>query len=136
MGETAPAAANSQRNYRGFAQDAEVGLFYEALRAGKTLVGLRTRDVLRAVDYLETRAEVDRNRIAAAGHGMGGLLVLYAAALDDRIHSAVVTSTLISYSAILESELYTHRFSAFAPNVLRDFELPEVAALVAPRRLT
>jgi len=138
MGETAPAAASpssTQRNYRGFAQNAEVSLFYEALRAGTTLIGSRTVDVRRAIDYLETRPEVDRRRIAAAGHGMGGLLVLYAAALDERIRAAAVTSALISYAAILESDLYTHRFSAFVPGVLRDFDLPEVASLVAPRSL-
>jgi cephalosporin-C deacetylase-like acetyl esterase len=138
MGETAPApgsGSSAQRNYRGFAQNSEVGLFYEALRGGTTLVGLRTRDVRRAVDYLLTRSEVDPKRIAAAGHGMGGLLVLYGAALDERIQAAAVTGSLVSYASILESELYTHRFSAFVPGVLRDFDLPEVAALVAPRRL-
>jgi cephalosporin-C deacetylase-like acetyl esterase len=135
LGETAPASSSTQRNYRGFVGDAEVGRFYEALRGGNTLVGLRTRDVLGAVEYLLSRKEVDRRRISAAGHGLGGLLVLYAAALDERIQSAAVTGALLSYSAITESELYTHRFGAFVPGVLRDFDLPEVAALVAPRRL-
>ena len=137
LGETAPAPSSSsgQRNYRGFVQDAEVGRFYEALRSGNTLVGLRTRDVLAAVEYLLSRAEVDRRRIQVAGHGAGGLLVLYAAALDDRIQSAAVNGALLSYAAITESELYTHRSSAFVPGVLRHFDLPEVAALVAPRRL-
>jgi dienelactone hydrolase len=135
LGETAPASSSAQRNYRGFVQDAEVGRFYEALRGGNTLVGLRTRDVLAAVEYLLGRKEVDPRRLAAAGHGLGGLLVLYAAALDERIQSAAVTGALLSYAAILESELYTHRFGAFVPGVLRDFDLPEVAALVAPRRL-
>ena len=136
LGETgAPSSSSVQRNYRGFMQDAEVGRFYEALRSGNTLVGLRTRDVLAAVEYLLSRDEVDRRRIAAAGHGPGGLLVLYAAALDERIQSAAVNGSLLSYAAITESELYSHRVSAFVPGVLRNFDLPEVAALVAPRRL-
>jgi pimeloyl-ACP methyl ester carboxylesterase len=135
LGETAPAASSVQRNYRGFVQDAEVGRFYDALRSGNTLVGLRTRDVLAAVEYLLSRDEVDRRRITAAGHGQGGLLVLYAAALDERIQSAAVNGALLSYAAITESELYTHRFSAFVPGVLQTFDLPEVAALIAPRRL-
>jgi cephalosporin-C deacetylase-like acetyl esterase len=135
LGETAPSSSSAQRNYRGFSQDGEVGRFYDALRSGNTLVGLRTRDVLSAVEYLVSRQEVDRGRIAAAGHGLGGLLVSYAASLEERIQAAAVTGGLLSYAAILESGLYTHRFSAFVPGVLRHFDIPEVAGLVAPRQL-
>jgi dienelactone hydrolase len=135
MGETAPSASSAQRNYRGFMQDGEVGWFYQALRSGNTLVGLRTRDVLAAVEYLLSRAEVDPRRISAIGHGPGGLLALYAAALDERIRAAAVTGGLLSYAAILESELFTHRIGVFVPGVLRHFDLPDVAGLVAPRGL-
>ena len=92
-------------------------------------------DVLRGVDYLETRPEVQRERIAVVGHGSGALLALYAAALDSRIRSAACTRMLRSYAEILDSELYAHRFSNFPPGVLRSFDLPDVAALVAPRPL-
>jgi cephalosporin-C deacetylase-like acetyl esterase len=137
MGETAPPTAHpyDQRDYRGFAEDVEADLFYDALSAGKTLVGMRTWDVLRGVDYLQSRTEVDPKRIAAIGQGMGGLLVMFAAALDERIQSVACASTLVSYSAVVESEIYTQRFSAFAPSLLRDFDLADVAALIAPRLL-
>jgi cephalosporin-C deacetylase-like acetyl esterase len=127
-GETKPKTSHpyNQRNYRGLTEDVEADLFYDAVRGGKTLVGLRTRDVLSGVDY---------RKIAAIGHGSSGLLVLHAAALDERIQSVACARTLSSYSAILQSELYTHRFSGFVPGALRVFDLPELAALIAPRPL-
>ncbi len=137
MGETAPPteAPYNRRDYRGFSQDSEVDLFYGALRAGRTILGLRVLDVLRGVDYLETRPEADRKRLSVIGHGAGGLFALYAAALDERIRSAACTRMLVTYSAILDSDLYRHRYSGFAPRALEAFDLPDVAALAAPRPL-
>jgi pimeloyl-ACP methyl ester carboxylesterase len=137
MGETDPEAPRSSKptDFKKFVHDAESSFYYDAMRVGKTVVGMRTRDVLGAVDYLAGRSEVDASRIAAIGHGMGGLIVLYAAAFDGRIRSVAATGTLVSYSSIAESEIYTHRFSSFGPSFLRDFDLPDLAALIAPRAL-
>jgi dienelactone hydrolase len=99
------------------------------------VVGLRTRDVLAGVEYLKSRAEVDPKRISVIGHGSGGLLALYAASLDDTIYGAAVTRALVSYGSVVESEIYTHRYSMFPPGALRKYDLPELAGMVAPRRL-
>lgn len=132
-GETAPAAANPDMSYRAFTGDYESRLLYDSLSAGTTLLGMRARDVRRAVDYLRTREEIDPNRISVIGHGSGGLLALHAAALDDRIRSVAVNGTLVSYDAIVQNEIYTHRYSMFVPGALRKYDLPELTALVAPR---
>jgi dienelactone hydrolase len=137
MGETDPESPRSSKptDFRKFVHDSESEFYYDSMRVGKTVVGMRTRDALGAVDYLAGRREVDGSRIGAIGHGMGGLIVLYAAAFDGRIRSVAATGTLVSYSSIAESELYTHRFSNFGPGFLRDFDLPDLAALIAPRTL-
>jgi cephalosporin-C deacetylase-like acetyl esterase len=132
-GETAPAGVNRERNYRGFVHDDETSLTYESLGAGVTMLGMRTQDVMRAVDYLETRSEVDRGRTSAIGHGSAGLLVLHAAALDERIKSVASLGTLASYAAVVENEIYAHRPSLFPPAGLSKYDLPELAALIAPR---
>jgi len=134
-GETAPTPANRERNYRSFIQDNESSLAFEALGVGVTLLGLRTRDVQRAIDYLQTRSEVDRSRISAIGHGSGGMLVLHAAALDERIRSVMCLGTLMSYASVVENEIYGQRISLFPPAALRKYDLPELAALIAPRPL-
>ena len=48
--------------------------------SGKTLVGLRARDIVRGVDVLAGREEVDRERIYGAGVEGGGISLLHAAA--------------------------------------------------------
>lgn len=40
---------------------------------------------MRVVDYLETRDEIDKERIAITGHSRGGKMALLAGALDERI---------------------------------------------------
>lgn len=134
-GETAPVGVNRERNYRGFVQDDETSLTYESLGAGVTMLGMRTRDVLCARDYLETRSDIDRSKISVVGQGSAGLLVLHAAALDERIRSVALSGALVSYAAVVDNEIYAHRPSLFPPAGLTKYDLPELAALVAPRPL-
>ena len=133
-GETA-APANAENSYRAFTGDHESRLMYDALAAGATPLGMRTRDVLRAVAYLRARPGIDRQRIVVIGQGSSGLLALHAAALDESVAGAAVTGALAEYSAIVDTEIYTHRYVMFTPGVLGKYDLPEVAALVAPRPL-
>jgi cephalosporin-C deacetylase-like acetyl esterase len=60
------------------------------LLAGEDLTHYRVWDGIRAIDYLETRREVDANRIGCAGHSGGGTLSLFISALDERVKCSVV----------------------------------------------
>ena len=79
-GESAPPARPRKRRLLHVYQTA-----MRALLVGKTMAGMQTGDVLRAFDYLAARHDVDSRRIAIAGKGNGGVLALYAAALEPRI---------------------------------------------------
>jgi hypothetical protein len=87
------------------------------------------------VDYLRSRSGIDAKRISLLGQGSAGLPVLHAVALDQTVRGAAITGTLATYSAIVVDEIYTHRYVMFTPGVLRKYDLPDVAALVAPRPL-
>ncbi len=91
--------------------------------------------MLRGVDYLRSRSEIDATRIALIGQGGAGLPVLHAAALDETVRGAAITGTLATYSAIVDHEMYMQRYVMFTPGVLRKYDLPDVASLVAPRPL-
>lgn len=53
-----------------------------------------TIDVRRALDYLGTRSDIDKSRIAVLGYSMGGMISLYLSAIEsDRIAAAVACST-------------------------------------------
>jgi cephalosporin-C deacetylase-like acetyl esterase len=60
------------------------------LMMGEDLTHYRIWDGMRAIDYLESRPEVDKTRIACAGHSGGGTLTLFISALDDRVKCAIV----------------------------------------------
>jgi fermentation-respiration switch protein FrsA (DUF1100 family) len=73
----------------------------EALR----LQNIQTRydyevPVRAAIDYLETRAEVDSQRICAIGNSLGGYYVGRAAAFDDRLVAAVAWGAIFDYHAV------------------------------------
>lgn len=67
---------------------------YQSLYPGYDFTCLMRRawGASRVVDYLLTRTEVDRHRIAITGHSRNGKQSIWAAAFDDRI-SAVISSS-------------------------------------------
>jgi cephalosporin-C deacetylase-like acetyl esterase len=116
--------------------DAETVMQYIAWEMNESLLGMRVQDVVRSVDYALSRTDVDRAGVRAIGRGTGALWVLFAAALDNRITAAVCDGGLLSYRTLTESDRYLHGASIFIPDVLLHCDLPQVAALVADRRLT
>ncbi|HEV2246982.1 MAG TPA: hypothetical protein VGW37_10065, partial [Terriglobia bacterium] len=70
------------------------------------------------------------------GKGMGALWALYAAALDPRIKSLVCHGGLLSYRSLTATDRYLHGANVFILDVLNHFDLPQVAAAVAGRRLS
>src|SRR5437867_757391 len=66
-----------------------------ALLVGKPLVGMRAQDISRAVDLLASRPEVDHDRIFGCGREAGGIPLIYAATLDERITKVAVEGMLV-----------------------------------------
>src|SRR3954451_1845382 len=59
-----------------------------ALLLGQTMIGWRVWDVMRTLDWIETRPELDRNRIGCMGISGGGTCAQFSTALDGRIKAA------------------------------------------------
>ena len=68
-----------------------------------TLGALESLDLVSAVDYLTTRADVDGGRIGALGVSLGGSTTLLAAADDRRIKAIVDDSGFSDAPAVIES---------------------------------
>jgi dienelactone hydrolase len=103
--------------------------------AGASWPGLVAWDDLRTVDYLASRPEVDAKRIGCLGISMGGYRAIYLAALDERIAAACVTGFMSSVRPMLKVHLDTHSWVHFLPGLHSYLDLPDVAALAAPRAL-
>src|SRR5689334_15828463 len=61
-----------------------------AFLIGKTPVGMRAADVVRGIEVLASRSDVDAARIAAVGRSAAAIPTLFAALFDDRIRSVAL----------------------------------------------
>ena len=68
-----------------------------ALLLGETMIGWRVFDVMRAIDWIETRPELDAKRIGCVGISGGGTCTLFSAALEPRIRAALVSGISIRF---------------------------------------
>lgn len=102
------------------------------LPTGQTLAGLQVYDNRRAVDYLQSRPEVDPKKIGITGASGGGNQSMYAGALDERIGCVVPTCSVGTYQAYLGAACC---MCELVPNVMTDTEEWGLLALVAPRAL-
>ena len=136
IGETRPPHENSRSGEFSHLFDVETAMTYMTWFMDESLFGMRVQDVVRSVDYVLSRPDVAKADWKVVGKGAGALWVLYAAALDLRIPDATCERGLISYRALARTDRYLHNASVFVRDVLKHFDLPQVAALVADRRLT
>lgn len=104
-----------------------------ALLAGRTLVGMRALDVVRGVDFLAQRPDVDSSRLVALGVEAGAVPVLHAAGLDARIRKVALERMLASYDSVVRNRIHRGVFEQVIPGVLRHYDLPDLAASLAPR---
>lgn len=95
-----------------------------AMHIGHTVDSMRLYDVLRAFEVLSAEPGIDAARIMTMGRDAAAGLALYAAVLEPRVHQVMLVDPPESHAA-----------GPTFLNVLRYTDLPEAAALVAPRRV-
>lgn len=101
---------------------------------GYNLLTLNIFDAFRALDYLETRQEVDPDRIGVMGLSYGGTVSMYATVLDPRIKAAVLSCSLGEYR-VHGVDLDELCGAQVVPGILQWAEMGDVAGLIAPRPL-
>ncbi len=119
-------------------------------------------DVLRLLDYLATRNDIDAQRIGVIGFSKGGMEAYLAAALDERIAVAVPCIGVQSFRYALEHDAWQARAETFqaaldaaaqdakepvgaaflrkfydrvVPGIYTTFDGPQMLPLIAPRPL-
>jgi dienelactone hydrolase len=120
-------------------------------------------DILRLIDYLETRPDVDPKRIGLIGFSKGGMETYLAAAADPRIAVAVPCIGVQSFRWALDNDSWQSRVGTFqkavdgaaadagatkvdaafvrafydrvAPGIYSTFDGPAMLPLIAPRPL-
>jgi dienelactone hydrolase len=102
-----------------------------ALLFGQTMIGWRVWDVMRTIDWIETRPELAGIRIGCAGISGGGTITQFASALEPRIKAAMVSGYLNTFHDSIMS--MPHCVDNYVPGILNWAENYDVASLIAPR---
>lgn len=107
-------------------------IYRQGFEVGRHVIGYEVQKVLAAVDALtafneEAGADLP---IAVAGVGEGGLLALYAAALDERIEATLVSGYFQPRENVWQEPIDRNVW-----NLLTEFGDAEIAAMIAPRTL-
>jgi dienelactone hydrolase len=104
-----------------------------ALLLGQTMIGWRAYDVMRTIDYIATRKELDVNRVGCVGISGGGTCTLFSTALEPRIKAAFVSGYLNTFRDSIGS--ISHCIDNYVPGVMNWAEMYDIAGLIAPRPL-
>ncbi len=103
------------------------------LSRGFTPAGVEAWNGIRAIDYLISRPEVDRQHIGVTGRSGGGVTSWWIAALDDRITAAVPVAGITDMrNHIIDGCIEGHCDCMFMFNHHR-WDFAKVVSLVAPR---
>lgn len=102
---------------------------------GINFMQYRVWDSIRAVDYLESRPDVDGERIAMAGNSGGGMETLQFAGFDDRIKAAAPMCAVASFRAKTDALLIADPEQILHGSLQHGIDHPELLAAFAPKPL-
>lgn len=102
---------------------------------GYTPAGVEAWNGIRAIDYLQSRKEVDPERIGVTGRSGGGASSWWIAALDERVKAAVPVAGITDLrNHVVDGVIEGHCDCMFQVNTY-GWDYGTVAALIAPRPL-
>jgi dienelactone hydrolase len=106
-------------------------VYRSAFELGRHIIGYEVEKVLALVD-LATRRRISgsNTKIGVFGHGEGGAIALYAAALDPRINAVCVSGYFGDRNDVWRQPVDRNVFG-----LLEQFGDAEIASLIAPRTL-
>jgi dienelactone hydrolase len=105
-------------------------IYRAAFELGRHIIGYELQKVLAGVDWFAREPAQTRAKIGVIGWGEGGLLALYAGALDRRIDAVCVSGYFDDRRNLWQEPIDRNVFG-----LLREFGDAELASMIAPRRL-
>jgi cephalosporin-C deacetylase-like acetyl esterase len=133
FGETAPGPLNPDKpSYFG-------NTFKEtflALHLNRPLLGQRVHDLLAVIAELAQDPSTEKAPLHLVGVGAAGPVALHAAVLEPRVKRVTIERSLVSWSAVTRSPVTYNQLTNVVPGALKVYDLPDLAAMIAPRPLT
>jgi dienelactone hydrolase len=94
----------------------------------RSLLGQRVRDVLAVAGSKEN--------VHLMAAGATGPVALHAAALEPHFTEVTIEGGLLSWSLVVRTPISQNQLGNVVPGALALYDLPDLAALIAPRKLT
>lgn len=104
-----------------------------ANQIGLNLPAMRAHDILRGVDLLEARSDVNSGPIRCAARGVKGFWLLLAAAADPRIGKVWLDRSPTSLRAALDHTLNMNLFDAVIPGFALHWDMDDLVKALGTR---
>jgi dienelactone hydrolase len=131
-GETAPGVVERD-NTPVFGIDSKEAFL--SLHLNRSLPGQRVWDLLGVVARTPRWAD-GKVGVELVGVGSAAVTVLHVAAFDDRIKAATIENCLPSWDLVVRTPIGHNQLANVVPGALAVYDLPDLAASIAPRPLT
>jgi hypothetical protein len=108
-------------------------IYRQSFELGRSPIGYEVQKVSAAADALRGWSAAlltPDAKIGVAGYGTGGRIALFAAALDDRVHTAFISGAFGP-----REQMWQEPIDGNLQGFLREFGDAELAAMVSPREL-
>jgi len=106
-------------------------IYRSAFELGRHIIGYELQKVLACIDWFAKEAGARDSKVGVIGYGEGGMLALYAAALDTRIDACCTSGYFGPREGIWSQPLDRNVFG-----LLEQFGDAELAAMILPRKLS
>jgi len=104
-----------------------------ANQIGRNLPAMRAHDILRGVDLLASRSDVDPASIRAMARGVKGIWLLLAAATDNRIGKIWLDRTPYSLRLAMQNSMNTDLFEVVIPGFVLRWDLDDLVKAMGNR---
>jgi Acetyl xylan esterase (AXE1) len=129
--ELAPRDSPWSKDYRPFIGDWNA--FARADHIGRNLTAMRAHDIIRGIDVLSARSDVDPGSIRATARGVRAIWLLLAAALDPRISKVWLDRTPYSWGLALDDTLSINLLEATIPGFVLHWDLEDLTKAMGNR---
>jgi|WetSurMetagenome_2_1015567.scaffolds.fasta_scaffold04781_5 hypothetical protein len=130
VGEMGPGVFGGDADIEGVSHNT----WYASILIGRSIVGIRAGDVVRLTMLLKKMNRI--NEIYGVARKEMGPVLLHAAAFDQDISRIALIEPYSSYRSIVMNHFYSSSFiPGVVPGAIKDYDLPDLAATLAPRKL-
>lgn len=114
---------------------ARYNYYFQTAFCRRSHVGIWADNIVRTIHHMQNKWPHASEGICCVGRGEMGPAVLHAALFDPDVTTVVLLNSLATYESIVENGLYSWEPFCFVPGALKAYDLPDLIAAIAPRRV-